>query len=154
MNISQLLSPDATLVCNDISSKKKMLEKVSEIIALNIDTKPKIIFESLLTREKLGTTALGDGVAIPHGRVASCEQVTAVFILLETPIDYDAADGKKVDIVFAIMVPEEAHAEHLKHLAHIAEILSNQKILSQIRHAHCSEALYEILETAAEKLDI
>jgi len=153
MNISQLLSPDATLVCDSISSKKKMLEKVSEVMAQNIDSTPKVIFESLLSRERLGTTALGDGVAIPHGRVASCQQVTAVFILLEQPIDYDAPDGKGVDIVFAIMVPEDAHAEHLKHLAQIAQVLSNPKILSQIRHAHCGDALYEILEVAAKKLD-
>lgn len=153
MNISQLLSPDATFVCDNISSKKKMLEKVSEIMAQSINSKSKDIFESLLMRERLGTTALGDGVAIPHGRVASCQDVTAVFILLESPIDYDAPDGKQVDIVFAIMVPEAAHAEHLKHLAKIAEILSNPKILSQVRHAHCSEALYEILEKAADKLD-
>lgn len=153
MNIDQFLSPETTLVCESISSKKKMLEKVSEIMAKTIDCKPKEIFESLLTREKLGTTALGDGVAIPHGRVSKCTEITAVFIYIEEPIDYDAPDGKGVDIIFAIMVPEDAHTEHLKHLAKIAEILSNPKILSQIRHAHCSDALYEILEVAAEKFE-
>ncbi len=153
MNISELLSPDSTLVCCNISSKKKMLEKVSEILAEKVNAKPKDVFESLLSREKLGTTALGEGVAIPHGRVQCCDQIISVFILLETPIDYDARDGKPVDIVFAIMVPEEAHTEHLKHLAKVAEILSNPRILSQIRNAHCSEALYEILEQAALKLE-
>jgi len=122
-------------------------------MAESIGTSAKCIFESLLCREKLGTTALGEGVAIPHGRVASCEQVTAVFILLESPVNYDAPDGKPVDIIFAIMVPEEAHHEHLRHLAQIAEILSNNKIVSQIRHAHSSEALYEILEDAATRAD-
>jgi nitrogen PTS system EIIA component len=153
MNISELLSPDSTLVCGNISSKKKMLEKVSEIIAEKINAKPKLVFESLLSREKLGTTALGGGVAIPHGRASCCEDVTSVFLLLESPIDYDASDGQLVDIIFAIMVPEEAHTEHLKHLAKVAEILSNTRNLSQIRNAHCSEALYDILEHAAEKLD-
>ncbi len=153
MNISQLLSPTATLVCDKISSKKKVLEKVSEIMAESIGCKAKQIFESLLSREKLGTTALGDGVAIPHGRVANCEKATAVFMLLESKIDYDAPDKKPVDIIFAIMVPEKAHQNHLRHLAKIAELLSNQAIVSQIRHAHSSEALYEILETAACRVD-
>jgi PTS system nitrogen regulatory IIA component len=149
MNISQLLSPESTLVCDQISSKKKILEKVSEVMAEDIICNPKAIFESLLSREKLGTTALGDGVAIPHGRAACCEEVTAVFILLESPVDYDAPDGKPVDIIFAILVPEHAHAEHLKSLAQIAEVLSDSKTVCQIRNAHSSEALFNILESAA-----
>jgi len=153
MNISQLLSPAATLVCDKISSKKKVLEKVSEIMAESIDCSSKNIFESLFCREKLGTTALGDGVAIPHGRVASCEQPTAVFMLLETGVDYDAPDKKPVDIIFAIMVPEQAHQDHLRYLAKIAEILSNKQLVSQIRHAHSSEALYQIIEEAASRVD-
>ncbi len=150
MNISQLLSLDSTLVCDQISSKKKVLEKVSELMADHIDCSSKSIFFFFFTREKLGTTALGNGVAIPHGRAACCEEVTAVFIMLERPVDYDAPDGKLVDVVFAIVVPEEAHAEHLKSLAKIAEILSNEKTLCRIRNAHCNEALYDILESAAK----
>jgi PTS system nitrogen regulatory IIA component len=153
MNISQILSPAATLICDKISSKKKMLEKVSEIMSESIECSSKHIFESLLSREKLGTTALGDGVAIPHGRVASCEQATAVFMLLESKVDYDAPDKKPVDIIFAIMVPEKAHQDHLRHLAKIAELLSNKTVVSQIRHAHSSEALFEILEGAANRID-
>ena len=152
MNISQLLSPTATLVCDQISSKKKVLEKVSEIMAETINASSKSIFESLLSREKLGTTALGEGVAIPHGRVAGCGQEAAVLILLEKAIDYDAPDGQAVDIVFAIMVPEEADKQHLQHLAQIAQILSDKKIVCKIRHAHSGEALFEILEDAANRL--
>ena len=153
MNISQLLSPTATLVCDKMSSKKKVLEKVSDIMANSIDCSPKNIFESIHCREKLGTTALGDGVAIPHGRTACCEQPTAVFILLETGVDYDAPDKKPVDIIFAILVPEQAHQDHLKYLAQIAELLSDQPLVNQIRNAHSSEALYEILEGAAKKIE-
>ncbi len=153
MNISQLLSPTATLVCDKISSKKKVLEKISEVMAESINGSTKQIFESLLSREKLGTTALGEGVAIPHGRVANCERATAVFMLLETGIDYDAPDKKLVDIIFAIMVPENAHQDHLRHLAKIAELLSNNAIVSQIRHAHSSEALFDIIENAASRSD-
>ena len=152
MNINQLLSPDTTLVCTQVSSKKKVLEKISELIEQVSSSSRKHIFESLCSREKLGSTALGDGVAIPHGRVVQCEQVKAVFMLLEKPIDYDAPDGKAVDIIFALVVPEQAHQEHLGHLAQIAQILSDQKTLSQIRHAHSSQALFEILEESASKL--
>ena len=153
MNISQLLSPTATLVCDKISSKKKVLEKISEVMAESIDCSSKQIFESLLSREKLGSTAPGEGVAIPHGRVVRCDQATAVFMLLEAGIDYDAPDKKLVDIIFAIMVPENAHQDHLRHLAKIAELLSKSTIVSQIRHAHSSEALYEIIESAATRIN-
>ncbi len=152
MNINQLLSPETTLVCNQVTSKKKVLEKVSEIIEEATDTNRKQIFRSLCEREKLGSTGLGDGVAIPHGRVAECNKAKAVFMLLEKPIDYDAPDGKSVDIIFALVVPKNAHQEHLSHLAKIAQILSDQKTLSQIRHAHSGEALFEILEASANKL--
>jgi len=115
-----------------------------------IETPEKKIFDSLICREKLGTTALGDGVAIPHGRLDACQNAVAVFMLLETPIDYDAPDGKLVDIVFAILVPQEAHDEHLHHLAEIAKILSNQELVVKLRHAHSDEVLYELLGQAAE----
>ncbi len=109
------------------------------------------IFESLFARERLGTTALGNGVAIPHGRVAACEKATAVFILLEKGIDYDAPDGQVVDIVFAIMVPEEASESDLKCLAKIAKTLSQKTTANQIRNAHCGEALFQIINQAIEK---
>lgn len=151
MNIQQILSPDSTFVCDQISSKKRVLEKVSEIMATAIGTSEKVIFESLLCREKLGSTALGEGIAIPHGRTKACSKITAVFLLLETPIDYDAPDKKPVDIIFAIIVPEEADKQHLHSLAQIAELLSDSKLSSQIRHAHSSEALYSILQDGANR---
>jgi len=152
MNICQLLSPESTQCCDKTNSKKKVLEKISEMMASSIDCKAQSIFESLLNREKLGTTALGDGVAIPHARVNHCKCATAVFLLLDKPIDYDAPDGKPVDIIFAILVPEDSDNSHLEHLQKIAKLLSDSKIISQIRHAHCDEALYDILEKAADRL--
>lgn len=151
MNIRQILSPESTFCCSKLSSKKKVLEKVSEIMADLIQCSAQDIFVSLFTREKLGTTALGHGVAIPHGRAASCKEVTAVFILLDNAIDYDAPDGELVDIVFAILVPEKATPDQLKYLAKIAKVLSQQSITSQIRHAHCADALYDIINSAMEK---
>ena len=152
MKICQLLSPETTFVCDEVTSKKKVLEKVSQIVADKCSISSKCVFESLVCREKLGTTALGNGVAIPHGRISECQQAISVFLLLETPIDYDAPDKQSVDIIFAILVPEEAHNDHLRHLAEVAEILSQQKLLTKLRHAHCGEALYDILEDAANSL--
>ena len=152
MNICQILTPETTLICDKITSKKKVLEKISGLVADTTEISGKCIFESLVCREKLGTTALGNGVAIPHGRIADCQQPIAVFLLLETPIDYDAPDKQPVDIIFAILVPDQAHEDHLRHLAMIAEILSQQKLLTKLRHAHSGEALYEILADAAGQL--
>ncbi len=153
MNLDQLLSPSATMICEQISSKKKMLEKVSQLMAETIDTTEKRVFDSLVCRERLGTTGLGNGIAIPHGRIAACQQVTAVFLLLSTPIDYDAPDGKLVDLVFALIVPEEAHNTHLSYLANISELLSDEHLVAQLRHAHSNEVLYDLLEQAATNID-
>ncbi|MET1255799.1 PTS sugar transporter subunit IIA [Aliikangiella maris] len=152
MNINQLLTPEATFCSLKLSSKKKILEKVSETLAQSIDCPVEDIFESLFTREKLGSTALGHGIAIPHGRVKACQKATAVFILLDEPVDYDAPDNQPVDIIFAIMVPEQADNEQLRSLAEIAKILSDSTLVSQIRHAHCREALIEILVKASETI--
>ncbi|TQV89784.1 PTS sugar transporter subunit IIA [Aliikangiella coralliicola] len=152
MKISQILSPESTFCSLKLSSKKKVLEKVSEVMAEFIDCPSQDIFNSLFARERLGTTALGHGIAIPHGRVEACTEATAVFILLDEAVDYDAPDGQPVDIIFAIMVPEKADSEQLKYLAEIAQVLSKPTLVSQIRHAHCGDALFEIIEKATEKL--
>ena len=154
MKINQLLSPESTFCNLDLSSKKKILEKVSQVMADITDTAPQEIFESLFARERLGTTALGQGIAIPHGRTKSCKGATAVFILLNNPVDYDAPDGQPVDIIFAILVPELADSEQLKCLAEIAKVLSQPSLISQIRHAHCSDALFQIIEQASDKASL
>ncbi|WP_196141142.1 PTS IIA-like nitrogen regulatory protein PtsN [Aliikangiella sp. G2MR2-5] len=152
MKISQILSPEATFCSVSISSKKKILEKVSEEMSKSIDCPAQDIFESLFARERLGTTGLGEGIAIPHGRITACEKATAVFLLLDEAIDYDAPDGKPVDIIFAILVPENANSEQLKFLAEIAEVLSQPNVVSQIRHAHCGDALFQIIDQATQRL--
>lgn len=151
MKIDQILSPESTFCSLELSSKKKILEKVSQVLADSTEGSSQEIFESLFARERLGTTALGHGIAIPHGRTQACKQPTAVFILLEKPVDYDAPDGQDVDIIFAILVPEQADSEQLKCLAEIAKVLSEPTVVSQIRHAHCGDALFQIIEQASEK---
>ncbi len=153
MNINQILSPESTFCNLNLSSKKKVLEKVSQSMARVIDVQPQEIFETILAREKLGSTGLGHGVAIPHGRLKSCEQSVAIFILLDEPIAYDSPDNQPVDIIFALIVPQEANTEQLKYLAQIAKLLSEESLLSQIRHAHCDQALYSILEKGVANIE-
>lgn len=153
MNINEILTPETTFCGLQLSSKKKAIEKISQVMADSIDCSAQCIYETLFARERIGTTALGNGIAIPHGRATNCSKPTAVFILLDEPIDYDAPDGQPVDIIFSILVPENADDNQLQYLTEIAKVLSSSNLSSQIRHAHCNQALYEIIETATEKFN-
>lgn len=118
-------------------------------MAQSIESSDKKLFDNLICREKLGTTALGNGIAIPHGRNEQCKKPTAVFILLNKPIDYDAPDGQPVDIIFAIMVPLDADHDHLSCLASIARVLSSDQLVGKLRSTHNDKVLYELLEEAS-----
>ena len=134
MNIVDLLTPERVLSCDDIGSKKRLLEQLSELLA---GSSPQLsqheVFDALLNREKLGSTGLGKGVAIPHGRMAGLEKPLCAFIRLGNPVDFDAADGQTVDLVFSLLVPEDSTEEHLQVLSTIAEIFSNPGICSALR---------------------
>lgn len=153
MNISDILTPETTFCGLQLSSKKKVIEKISQVMAESIDCSAQCIYECLFARERIGTTGLGKGIAIPHGRTGKCTKPIAVFILLDEPVEYDAPDGQPVDIIFSILVPEKADDKQLQCLTEIANILSKPNLSSQIRHAHCHQALYDIIETAVEKFN-
>ncbi len=105
----------------------------------------KQIFETLNERERLGTTGVGAGIAIPHGRMAGVAHITGVFARLESAIDYEAVDGQPVDLVFMLLAPENAGADHLKALARVSRLLRNQQTCEKLRAAKTAEALYAIL---------
>lgn len=134
MNIANLLSPERVSICTDIGSKKRLLEQLSELLA---GSSPQLsqheVFEALLNREKLGSTGLGKGVAIPHGRMPGLERPLCAFIRLDTPLDFDAADSQLVDLVFCLLVPEDSTEEHLQVLSTIAEIFSNPGVCAALR---------------------
>lgn len=134
MNIVDLLTPERVSSCTDIGSKKRLLEQLSELLA---GSSPQLsqheVFEALLNREKLGSTGLGKGVAIPHGRMAGLERPLCAFIKLDNPVDFDAADGQTVDLVFCLLVPEDSTEEHLQVLSTIAEIFSNPGVCTALR---------------------
>ena len=115
MNITDLLIPERVTCCHDVGSKKRLLEYISELLAnSSLKLSQNDIFNALLSREKLGSTGLGKGVAIPHGRMTSLEKPVCAFVKLDTPIDFDASDGQPVDLIFTLLVPEDSTEEHLQ----------------------------------------
>ena len=149
MLVSDLLSPDRVLPFVKTSSKKKLLELVSEALVKNDETlNSREVYESLCARERLGSTGLGKGVAIPHGRVHGSSGVQAVFIRLSKPLAYDAIDGEPVDLLFALAVPETCGEMHLKLLSQVAEIFSDADLLKELRAAEDSGMMLKLLSAA------
>lgn len=146
MNITDLLSPERVACCDDVGSKKRILEQLSKLLA---DSSPALsqneIFDALINREKLGSTGLGKGVAIPHGRMAALEYPLCAFIKPATPIDFDATDGEPVDLIFTLLVPEDSTEEHLQVLSTIAEIFSNTGICAALRQCESGSCLLQQL---------
>ena len=134
MLIHDLLSPERISLDVHAGSKKRLLELVSQKLADNSEyLDQRDVFESLTARERMGSTGLGQGVAIPHGRISGIDQVETVFMRLAKPMPFEAADGKPVDILFALAVPEDCGEDHLKLLAHIAELFSESGFLQDLR---------------------
>ena len=149
MLISDLLSPERIRCDVKSSSKKRLLELISEELARNSDEfDQRDIFESLCARERLGSTGLGNGVAIPHGRIKGGRHVEASFIRLTKPLPFDAIDGEPVDLLFCLAVPEECGEDHLKLLAQVAELFSDGELLEELRKAEDAGTLMQLLSGA------
>ena len=149
MLISDLLSPERIRFDVQSSSKKRLLELISEELSRNSDDFSKReIFESLCARERLGSTGLGKGVAIPHGRVKGSKNVEASFIRLKKPLPFDAVDGEPVDLLFCLAVPEDCGEDHLRLLAQVAELFSDPELLQALREAETSGRLLQLLSGA------
>lgn len=144
MEIQSLLSPGRTRSGQDASSKRQALELLAQVIAQDI---PSVDAEDLLrrflARERLGSTGIGHGIAIPHCRLDGSEEAVGALITLSQPVDFDSIDGEPVDILFAMLVPEAAHNEHLKNLAALASALNNASLRQNLRSATDNEALYQ-----------
>ncbi len=148
MEIADLLAPDAVIASLKAQSKKQLLQELSEHAARLTGLPDRRVFETLIERERLGSTGMGQGIAIPHGRIASLPRITGFFARLETPIAYDAVDNQPVDLVFLLLAPEGAGADHLKALARVcvaSNTLRNQQTCEKLRAANKSEALYSLL---------
>ncbi|NKF49434.1 PTS IIA-like nitrogen regulatory protein PtsN [Shewanella sp. WXL01] len=145
MEIRTILQPECT-ACATPGSKKKVLQLISEIAAEQYtDLSAQEIFESLVAREKKGSTGIGNGIAIPHGRLDNIEQPIAVFIKCDESIDFDAIDNKPVDLLFALIVPSDQCQQHLATLAYIAEKLNDKQTLKQLRKSTDKTQLYQVI---------
>jgi nitrogen PTS system EIIA component len=145
MTLADLIAPAAVLPCLRAKSKKQVLEDLSARAAKLEALPGRDLFEALLQRERLGSTGVGRGVAVPHCRLASIKRLACVFARLETPIAFDAVDGQPVDLVFLLLAPEDAGADHLKALARLSRVMRDNKTMLQLRSAKDETSLYAIL---------
>lgn len=146
MQISELITPAQVRCGVEVTSKKRALEILSEMVTSSNPTLgSNSIFNCLLARERLGSTGLGDGVAIPHGRLASIERAVGAFMRLESGVDFDAQDHRPVDLVFGLLVPEKATDEHLQILSQLAELFSDPAFREQLRAARSDREAFELL---------
>jgi PTS system nitrogen regulatory IIA component len=145
MEITDLLTPGSVIAALKAQSKKQLLQELAARAAPLTGLPERRVFETLSERERLGTTGVGQGIAIPHGRLAGLDKIMGLFARLETPIDYDAVDNQPVDLVFLLLAPEQAGADHLKALARVSRLLRNQTVCEKLRAASKPEALFAIL---------
>jgi PTS system nitrogen regulatory IIA component len=134
MKLSEILSPDCIRLDADATSKKRVLELASQLLArFDESLSPRGVFDCLIAREKLGSTGLGHGVAIPHGRLPGLDRTIGVFLRTQKGVDFDAPDKEPVDLVFALLVPEESTEEHLQVLASIASYFGSGRSRDALR---------------------
>lgn len=146
MQLSDIITADRIEHASGIASKKRALEAVSALLASGA---PQLgdndILTSLVNREKLGSTALGKGVAIPHGRMRGTEESVAALLILDQGVDFDSNDGEPVDLIFGLIVPQEATQTHLNILKNIAEMLSDDKQVAALRASTDADAALSLV---------
>ena len=145
MELADILSEESVIVCSGLKTKSEVLRQLAERAALVTRGDAGQIYEALSDREALGSTGLGNGIAIPHGKLANLASVTAVFAKLDTPIDFEAVDDQPVDLMMMLLAPVGAGADHLKALARVARLLRNERTVDALRRAGTADQLYAIL---------
>lgn len=150
MDLSDLIEIEGVNPSLKAKSKKHVLQELSATAAGLTGLPERDIFDTLLQRERLGSTGVGQGIAIPHGKLADLNQIVGLFARLEQPIDFDAVDGEPVDLVFLLLAPESAGADHLKALARISRFLRTPTAVEELRSADTADMVYAIL-TEPEK---
>ncbi len=152
MTLGDILLEDGVLIDVAASSKKQALQVLAQAVAARTSLRARDVCDAITERERLGSTGVGDGVAIPHARVADVERAFGIFARLETPIDFDAVDDKPADLIFVLVAPIDAGVEHLKALARVARVLRRDGLRERLRAAPSADAVYALLtdtETAA-----
>ena len=146
MQISEILEAERVVCKLDSASKKSALEAMSKLLASHAETESATsIFDALIQREKLGSTGLGHGVAIPHGRVESLTKTVGAFIQLTDGVDFDSPDKQTVDLIFGLLVPKETTDEHLELLSRLAELFSESSVLEELRNTESADKIFVTL---------
>ena len=142
---TDLVSPNAIIPAMNVNGKKQALQEIAAKAASLTGQNEKAILEILLQREKLGSTGVGNGVAIPHGKLPKLGNVFGLFARLERAVDFEALDGQPVDLIFLLLAPEGAGADHLKALARVARLLRDPEVARKLRASNGAEAIYAVL---------
>lgn len=145
MTLSDIIDARAILPGLKAQNKKQLLQELAQALSKLVAVDSRVIFETLLQREKLGSTGLGQGIAIPHGRLPSINRVYGVFARLQSPIAFESVDGEPVDLVFALISPTQAGADHLTALARVSRLFRDSVTLKKLRGTDTAEGLYAIL---------
>ncbi len=142
--IADLLPPSNVVVDLDASSKKRVFEQAGLLFENNQGIARSVVFDSLFSRERLGSTGLGQGIAIPHGRIKGLKEAAGAFIRLETPVQFDAPDGRPVNMLFVLLVPEQANETHLQLLSELAQMFSDRGFREQLQSAADAAAIHAL----------
>jgi PTS system nitrogen regulatory IIA component len=150
MTVSELLSPQKIFIDTDVTSKKKLLELIANIVADKTQLPESTIYSNLLNRERLGSTGLGHGIAVPHARVPDLDKAVGCFFRLKEAVNFESPDKLPVDLVFTIIIPEEATEEHLLILSALARVFSSPEVCQAIRNAASREEIESIIKSAEQ----
>jgi PTS system nitrogen regulatory IIA component len=145
MPLSDLVAPNAIIPALKVNGKKQVLQELAARAATLTGQNERAIFEILLQRERLGSTGVGNGIAIPHGKLPKLPKLFGLFARLDRPVDFEALDNEPVDLVFLLLAPEGAGADHLKALARVARLLRDPDTVHKLRQSRDAEAIYAVL---------
>ena len=147
MPLTDLLTPQAVMPALKVNSKKQALQELAARAAALCGRSDREVLDVLAQRERLGSTGIGNGIAIPHGKLPKLERLFGVFARLDRPIDFEALDGQPGDLLFLLLAPEAAGADHLKALARVARLLRDPEVARKLRESRDAEAIYVVLTT-------
>ncbi len=145
MDMNNLLTRDSVVADLNVTSKKQLFQELSKLSSAEIDVDKGEIFDMLFERERLGSTGVGNGIAIPHAKLNNLKHISAMFVRLKEPINFDAIDDQPVDIIFLLLAPIDADNQHLKALAFISRLLRDKTICEKLRRANKETGIYSLL---------
>ena len=150
MEITDLLTSESIIADLKATSKKQALQEIARQVADLANLHERAVFDVLIERERLGTTGVGNGIAIPHGKLPNLDRLYGLFARLEKPVDFHSIDDQPVDLIFLLLAPESAGADHLKALARVSRLLRDSVVCEKLRGTDSAEALYALLTESAE----